>query len=197
MAFNPTTSATLRWDQTPTVEPGMVRRGSPPRRSRAAGCRQPRQQRGKHGDGTVRVSIRGVADSVILEVHNGGAPIPADKMDHLFEPFYPGGRRREGLGLYIVDQIVRSHQGEVSAESNEAKGTTFIVHWPRHAGPEGRTSSANASRRCDLAAGLLLSSALTARRDPDVQSPRIWKPFLVRPSGRAGIAYDRIRLPVS
>jgi signal transduction histidine kinase len=87
-----------------------------------------------HGDGTVEVSVRGAGDEVILEVHNGGPPIPAHKMEHLFEPFHPGGRRREGLGLglYIVEQIVRAHTGSISATSSEASGTTFTVHWPRN-----------------------------------------------------------------
>jgi signal transduction histidine kinase len=88
-----------------------------------------------HGDGHVEIAIVGLLDSVILKVHNGGTPIPAHKMEHLFEPFHPGGRRREGLGLglYIVDQIVRAHGGRVEAASSERGGTTFTVYWPRHA----------------------------------------------------------------
>lgn len=86
-----------------------------------------------HGDGVVEVALRGAGDVVTLEVHNGGLPILADKMEHLFEPFFPGGRRREGLGLglYIVDQIVRAHGGRIDVESSETMGTTFRVYWPR------------------------------------------------------------------
>lgn len=89
----------------------------------------------KHGDGKVSVSVRGSDDSVVLEIHNGGVPVPSHKMEHLFEPFYPGGQRRDGLGLglYIVDQIVRAHGGTVRAESTATAGTTFTVYWPRHA----------------------------------------------------------------
>ena len=87
----------------------------------------------KHGNGMTQISLRGTERTVILEVHNGGSPIPPDKMAHLFEPFYPGGRRREGLGLglYIIDQIVRAHGGSIRAESSEATGTIFTVYWPR------------------------------------------------------------------
>jgi len=86
-----------------------------------------------HGTGMTQISLRGSERTVILEVHNSGPPIPVDKMAHLFEPFYPGGRRREGLGLglYIVEQIVRAHGGSIRAESTDAAGTTFTVYWPR------------------------------------------------------------------
>jgi signal transduction histidine kinase len=93
-----------------------------------------------HGNGKVRVSIRGAPEHVVLEVHNDGLPIPSQKMEHLFEPFYPGGRRREGLGLglYIIDQIVRAHGGSIRAESTATAGTTFTVYWPRH--PRGASA---------------------------------------------------------
>lgn len=87
----------------------------------------------RHGDGVVSVLLTDTEDTVILKVHNGGSPIPASTMEHLFKPFLPGGRRREGLGLglYIVEQIVLAHGGTISAESSETAGTTFTVRWPR------------------------------------------------------------------
>ncbi len=90
----------------------------------------------KHGDGNVEITVRAEdANTVVFCVHNGGPPISEHKMAHLFEPFHPGGRRREGLGLglYIVDQIVRAHGGKVTAESSREHGTTFQVYWPRAA----------------------------------------------------------------
>jgi signal transduction histidine kinase len=36
-----------------------------------------------------------------------------------------------GLGLFIVEQIVRAHQGQVEVESDELRGTTFRVVIPR------------------------------------------------------------------
>ncbi|HUQ06808.1 MAG TPA: hybrid sensor histidine kinase/response regulator [Kofleriaceae bacterium] len=88
----------------------------------------------RHGDGPVRISLRGLGESVVLETHNGGAPIPMDKMEHLFEPFYTSGRQGSlGLGLYIVERIVHAHGGSIRAESSADRGTTFIVRWPRQA----------------------------------------------------------------
>ena len=88
-----------------------------------------------HGrcDDEIHVSLRGIADAVVLEVHNSGAPIPAAKMERLFEPFTRGDNKGEGLGLglYIAQQIVVAHGGKITAESTEGDGTTFRVHWPR------------------------------------------------------------------
>ena len=42
--------------------------------------------------------------------------------------------RSVGLGLYIVDQVVRAHGGCVSVTSSHAEGTVFTVRLPRRAG---------------------------------------------------------------
>ncbi len=92
----------------------------------------------KHSNGspaTIDVSVRSDGDAVVMEVHNSGPPIPAAMMSRLFEPFQRGEHRREGLGLglFIVDQIVRAHGGSARARSSEREGTTFTVRLPRHA----------------------------------------------------------------
>jgi signal transduction histidine kinase len=85
----------------------------------------------------ITVTLKGIDDRVELAVHNEGAPIPAEKLGHVFEPFMRGANSaaaREqglGLGLFIVDQIVRSHHGTVEVCSDAEHGTTFSVRWPR------------------------------------------------------------------
>lgn len=75
-------------------------------------------------------------DWVILEVRNGGTPIPASELPFLFEPFRRGVRARSGggrslgLGLYITRQIVEAHGGSVQVSSNETQGTKFTVRLP-------------------------------------------------------------------
>lgn len=78
-------------------------------------------------------------DRVRLDVQNGGR-IPAEVMERLFDPFAradrPGTRTRGlGLGLYIVDQIVRSHRGRIDVDCDE-RGTTFRIELPRAAGSD-------------------------------------------------------------
>ena len=87
----------------------------------------------------VKVCTRAEPQAVLLEVHNLGQPIPQGLLPHLFEAMKRGPQeglssgRSVGLGLYIVEQIVRAHSGTVSVQSTEAEGTTFTVQLPRHA----------------------------------------------------------------
>jgi signal transduction histidine kinase len=65
----------------------------------------------------VRIGVRGEKDELVLEVHNEGAPIPAEVMPRLFEAFQPGVKESGpnaglGLGLYIVQQIVDGQGGD-------------------------------------------------------------------------------------
>ncbi|HEY3818364.1 MAG TPA: PAS domain-containing sensor histidine kinase [Polyangiaceae bacterium] len=86
-------------------------------------------------DGQVRVSVRDETADVRLEVHNEGAPIPAEVLPFLFDPFRRGNTRSHkdglGLGLYIAQQIVRAHGGALTVESSEGSGTTFTLVLPR------------------------------------------------------------------
>ena len=71
-------------------------------------------------------------DAVLLEVANSGA-IDPELVPHLFDPFKRQGlgERTEGLGLglYIVQQIVRAHQGSIEVISDEGR-TAFRVILP-------------------------------------------------------------------
>ncbi|MBM7116551.1 sensor histidine kinase [Archangium primigenium] len=86
-----------------------------------------------------RVTVRSVGqdEAMVLEVHNGGAPIAAEALPRLFQPLQRAVEgtdptsRSVGLGLYIVDQIVRAHGGDIRVESNPKAGTTFRVRLPR------------------------------------------------------------------
>ncbi|ABS25242.1 ATP-binding protein [Anaeromyxobacter sp. Fw109-5] len=88
----------------------------------------------------VRVTVRGDHQQVAVTVENQGA-IPPELRPVLFEPFCSGSRLRDasharglGLGLYIVDLVVRAHGGSVSFESTAERGTAFTVRLPRAAG---------------------------------------------------------------
>jgi len=91
----------------------------------------------RHGSVTVPITVKlaGGDTEVVASVQNGGAISP-DLMPCLFEPFQSGQGRRTraeglGLGLYIVQQIVHAHGGEVRVSSSPADGTCFEVRLPR------------------------------------------------------------------
>jgi signal transduction histidine kinase len=76
---------------------------------------------------------------VVLAVENEGRIAP-ELLPHIFDPFRGGAQRAGneqglGLGLYIVQQIVQSHQGRVDVESGESGRTLFRVTIPRNGTP--------------------------------------------------------------
>ena len=87
-----------------------------------------------HGDpaAPVRFDARLVGNDLVLDVHNQGEPIPPERLDKVFAPFWRRTAAREGLGLglYICAQIVKSHQGELSVTSEAGQGTTFTARMP-------------------------------------------------------------------
>jgi len=85
----------------------------------------------------ITLDLRGTGDEVSISVHNRGH-IPEDLAPRLFEPFQSGAGPRTrteglGLGLYIVQQIVIAHAGEVHVTSSPEHGTTFRIRLPRRA----------------------------------------------------------------
>ncbi len=97
----------------------------------------------RHGsaDEPVRVRLDGSQnDSVFLGVTNGGQ-IDASVLPHLFEPFHVSKSTKArgeglGLGLYIVEQIVRAHGGRIEVLARRGT-TTFCVALPRRTLPFG------------------------------------------------------------
>ena len=87
-----------------------------------------------HGtpDTPVRVRARLDGPDVVIEVHNDGEPIPADRLGKVFEPFWRRTAAREGLGLglYICSQIAKSHGGRLTVRSATEQGTTFVARLP-------------------------------------------------------------------
>jgi two-component system NtrC family sensor kinase len=61
---------------------------------------------------------------------DSGCGIPAESLEKIFEPFYTTKERGTGLGLAITRQIIEQHQGEISIESEQGKGTTVTVTLP-------------------------------------------------------------------
>jgi signal transduction histidine kinase len=92
----------------------------------------------------VTVRTRGERDTVVLTVHNQGEPIPPEMLERLFEPLHRGpGRRGDGvgLGLYIVESIVRAHGGAIAVTSSAEEGTVFAVRLPRAPASTGNEGS--------------------------------------------------------
>jgi signal transduction histidine kinase len=68
-----------------------------------------------------------------ISVRDSGAGIPQGEIEKIFKPFYTTKTRGAGLGLAIVERIVKEHGGEIRVESAKGKGTTFTLELPVHA----------------------------------------------------------------
>ena len=98
---------------------------------------------------TVRVSREsGQGDQVVFAVEDNGIGIPSREQKRIFRRFYRVDRRlaREttgsGLGLSIVDAIVRAHGGTVRVDSRPEQGSTFTVSVPCATGGGRRVTAA-------------------------------------------------------
>ena len=84
-------------------------------------------------DGTVTVSAKREKNEVVLAVADTGNGIDESFREQIFEPFFrvDKSRSRElggvGLGLAMVREIVRAHDGKIEVRGNEQGGTTFEV----------------------------------------------------------------------
>jgi two-component system, sporulation sensor kinase E len=81
--------------------------------------------------GRLMIKSRADDDSVYLLFGDSGSGIRQEDLVRLFQPYHttkPGGH---GLGLMIVQRIMRAHGGQVGVESREGKGTVVTLQFPR------------------------------------------------------------------
>ena len=82
--------------------------------------------------GTLRVSVEGSEQprGAWVRLADTGMGIPADDMEHLFEPFRSTKTEGLGLGLFICHNIVANHGGRIEVQSQEGEGTEVRVWLP-------------------------------------------------------------------
>jgi two-component system phosphate regulon sensor histidine kinase PhoR len=96
-------------------------------------------------DNAIKYSVRGTIriemhiedeETVKIIVSDEGIGIPKEHRERIFERFYTVDKSRSrkfggtGLGLSIVKHIILLHDGNIQVESQEGKGTKFIIHLP-------------------------------------------------------------------
>jgi signal transduction histidine kinase len=80
--------------------------------------------------GLISVSSRKIKSGIEIRIRDEGTGIPAEDLEHIFEPFYTTRKRGSGLGLSISFKIVEAHSGDIFAMSRPGQGTTFIIRLP-------------------------------------------------------------------
>jgi signal transduction histidine kinase len=152
--------------------------------------------------GEVRVRLRMQPDWVVLEVSDTGSGIAADDLPHVFERFRRGRTERarsaegSGIGLSLVQELVKLHGGEISLASEVDRGTTFTVrvrrgtkHLPtEHIQVAARKSvSAGAAPYIEEVSGWLGNAA-----EPEVVGKDEKRPAAKRANGSQAEGAERI-----
>jgi nitrogen fixation/metabolism regulation signal transduction histidine kinase len=86
----------------------------------------------------VVLRARSDADGVLLDIADAGCGIDPANLSRVFEPSFSTKPGSMGLGLAIVDGIVRGHDGTIEVRSQPGRGTTFTMRLPARRAPHRR-----------------------------------------------------------
>mgnify|MGYP006293569225 CR=1 FL=1 len=90
---------------------------------------------GENGDLYIKLSQN--SDNAIIEITDTGIGIPEDKIEKVFERFFrvkednTNNIKGVGLGLSIVNMIIKEHNGTINIRSKHGHGTTFVMELPK------------------------------------------------------------------
>jgi len=92
--------------------------------------------------GAIRVRARRGGEGIEIRVSDEGSGIPEQILDSLFEP-HISANASSGLGLNIVQTIVRQDDGEVRARNLPGGGAEFVITLPESAAAPRRSKPAH------------------------------------------------------
>jgi two-component system sensor histidine kinase FlrB len=83
------------------------------------------------GKGTILMTVeqKDLAN-LQIQISDDGMGINETKKQRLFEPFYTTKPKGTGLGLAVVDSVIRAHSGSIQCKSEKGEGTTFSILLP-------------------------------------------------------------------
>ena len=81
--------------------------------------------------GRLSLKLRADDDSVYVALADTGSGIRAEDLARLFQPYHTTKVSGHGLGLMIVQRILRDHGGHVGIESKEGVGTVVTLQFPQ------------------------------------------------------------------
>jgi signal transduction histidine kinase len=120
-----------------TIEPGLVSRVDPRAlRQVVLNLLDNAVKYGPVGQ-TVNVSLSGTPESVIIAVEDKGPGVPKSEREKIWDPYVRLSRETEsaaggsGIGLSIVSELVKLHDGKTRVEDAQGGGARFVIEFPR------------------------------------------------------------------
>lgn len=77
--------------------------------------------------GRIDIEVFEEKGRLMIKVKDYGIGIKRENLDRIFEPYFTTKKSGTGLGLFTVKRIIESHGFEISVNSEEGKGTEFII----------------------------------------------------------------------
>ena len=148
-------------------------------------------------EGGVTVTLTSVGGTVELQVRDTGVGIPEDQRSRAFERFHriEGTHARTyegtGIGLALVQELIKLHGGHVRVESTVGQGSTFIVTIPcgtahcrrAHSGRAIGRVDGNRSRRVCRGSTAVVAGRLEHGRRHDASRSRVARAFAAARTG--------------
>jgi two-component system, NtrC family, nitrogen regulation sensor histidine kinase NtrY len=81
--------------------------------------------------GKVEIEMTEDGNSVVVKISDNGKGMTVEQSQRVFTPYFTTKTSGTGIGLSIVNNIIRAMQGEISFETETGKGTTFTLRLPK------------------------------------------------------------------
>ena len=83
-----------------------------------------------NGHGQLDVQTVQRDDELVVTITDNGTGITPKDLPHIFDPFFTTKQNGTGLGLAVVQGIVKEHGGRITVESHQRQGTTIRLALP-------------------------------------------------------------------
>jgi signal transduction histidine kinase len=81
--------------------------------------------------GVIRIRAFGDDDYVYVQIGDTGEGIPQEHLRKVFQPYFSTKKGGHGLGMMIVERIMRDHGGQIGIDSRPAVGTLVTLQFPQ------------------------------------------------------------------
>jgi signal transduction histidine kinase len=85
--------------------------------------------------GSARLEVAPAGSTGYVKLADSGPGMSAEELSHIFDRFWRGKvatpTAGSGIGLAVVDELVKAHRGSIETRSEPGRGTTFLISFPR------------------------------------------------------------------